>query len=123
MATDLTVILEDQPGKLADLGEATGSAGINIEGFCGVPVEGRGLIHILVEDAAAAREALEGAGIEVADERDVLVAEVEDRPGTMGAVARRLADAGVNIELAYTTFSGVQVVLGVDDLEKARAAV
>jgi hypothetical protein len=123
MAKDLTVILEDQPGTLADLGEATGRAGINIEGFCGIPVEGRGTIHILVEDAAAARKALEDAGIEVADERDVLVAEVEDRPGTMGEVARRLADAGVNIELAYTTFGGVQVVLGVDDLEKARAAV
>jgi hypothetical protein len=76
-----------------------------------------------VEDVGAAREALEGAGLEVADERDVLVVEVEDRPGTMGDIARRVADAGVNIELAYTTFGRVRLVLGVDDLEKARAAV
>jgi hypothetical protein len=122
MAKDLTVVLEDRPGTLADLGEATGRASINIEGFCGVPVEGRGVIHVLVEDAAATRKALEGAGIEVAGEREVLVVDVEDRPGRIGELARRMADAGVNIELAYTTFGGVSVVLGVDDLGKAQAA-
>jgi hypothetical protein len=116
------VILEDKPGALADLGEATGGANINIEGMCATTGEGKGQLHILVEDPAATRQALEGAGIEVSGERDVLVVEVEDRPGTMAAVARRLADAGVNIELAYTTFGGVNLVLGVDDLEKARTA-
>jgi hypothetical protein len=119
---DLMVILEDRPGALADLGEATGGANINIEGMCATTGEGKGQLHILVEDPAATRQALEGAGIEVSGERDVLVVEVEDRPGTMAAVARRLADAGVNIELAYTTFGGVNLVLGVDDLEKARTA-
>ncbi len=120
---DLTVMLEDRPGALADLGDATGGAGINIEGMCGVTVEGRGEVHILVEDEGATREALEGRGMEVSGERDMLLVEVEDRPGTMAAVARKLADAGVNLELAYATFGGVKLVLGVDDLEKARAAV
>jgi hypothetical protein len=123
MAKDLTVMLEDRPGALAELGEATGTAGVNIEGVCAVTEEGRGVIHILVEDVGAARQALQGAGLDVAEERDVLVVEVEDRPGTMGDVARRMADAGVNIELAYTTFGRVRLVLGVDDLDKARAAV
>ena len=44
-------------------------------------------------------------------------------PGTVAQVAGKLADAGVSIELAYTTFGGVRLVLGVDDFEKARAAV
>jgi hypothetical protein len=123
MATDLTVIHDDRPGGLAALGEATGAAGVNIEGMCGMPVEGRGIMHILVEDPDAARKALEDAGIEVGDAREVVVVDVEDRPGTMGEVARRIADAGVNVELAYTTFGGVRVVLGVDDVDKARAAV
>ena len=56
-------------------------------------------------------------------ERDVLVVDVEDRPGTMGEVARRIGEAGVNIELAYTTFGAVRLVLGVDDLDRARAAM
>ncbi|HEX5893920.1 MAG TPA: ACT domain-containing protein [Solirubrobacterales bacterium] len=120
---DLTVILEDRPGALADLGDATGGAGINIEGMCAVTGGGKGEIHILVDDVDATREALEFAGMEVSGERDVLVVEVEDRPGTMAAVARKLGDAGVNVGLAYTTFGGVKLVLGVDDLEKAQAAV
>jgi hypothetical protein len=120
---DLTVILEDRPGTLADLGEATGRAGINIEGVCGTRQEGQGVIHILVEDAVATRAALSEAGIEVGGERDVLVVDVEDRPGTMGEVARRIGSAGVNVELVYTTFGAVRLVLGVDDVDKARAAV
>jgi hypothetical protein len=120
---DLSVTLDDQPGKLADLGDATGNAGINIEGMCATTAGGKGEIHIAVEDAAATREALEGAGMEVSGERDVLVTEVEDKPGTMAEVARKLGDAGVNIELAYTTFGGVKIVLGVDDIDKAKGAV
>jgi hypothetical protein len=120
---DLTVVLEDKPGTLADLGEATGGANVNIEGMCATTAGGRGEVHILVEDPEATREALVGAGIEVRTDRDVLVTEVEDRPGTMAEVVRKLGNAGVNIEFAYTTFGGVRLVLGVDDLEKARAAV
>jgi hypothetical protein len=120
---DLTVVLEDRPGELAKLGEATGAAGINIEGMSAQTREGRGEIHILVEDAQAAREALSGAGIEVRDERDALVVEVEDRPGTMAEVARKLAGAGVNVEFAYATFGGTNVVFGVGDLEEAQAAL
>jgi hypothetical protein len=119
---DLTVTLENKPGTLAALGEALGEAGINIEGASGDNRLGE-VLHLLVEDAAAAREALSGAGVEVIDERDVLVVEVEDRPGTLGDVARKLADAGVNIDLVYSTFGGVRAVLGVDDPEKARSAL
>jgi hypothetical protein len=120
---DLTVILEDRPGELARLGAATGQAGINIEGMCALTGEGKGFIHILVEDGPAARETLEGAGMGVADEREVLVVDVENRPGTLGEVAQRLAEASVNIELVYTTFGGVRLVIATDDLDSARAAL
>jgi hypothetical protein len=120
---DLTVILEDRPGTLGDLGEATGRAGVNIDGVCGTTEAGEGVIHVLVADADAARAALIDAGFEIRGERDVLVVDVEDRPGTMGEIARRIGDAGVNIELAYTTFGAVRLVLGVDDIDGARAAL
>ena len=70
MATDLTVILEDRPGELARLGEVTGEAGVNIEGMCALTGQGRGYIHLLVADekASAARVALEGAGMGVAEQ-------------------------------------------------------
>ena len=120
---DLTITLEDRPGRLAELGEATGKAGINIEGMCATSGGGRAEVHVLVDDAAAAREALGSAGIEVEAESDVLVIDVEDRPGTMGEVARKVAEAGVNIGLVYVTFGGVKLVLGVDDLDRARSAL
>ena len=58
----------------------------------------------------------------VADERDVLVVDIEDRPGTLGELARSLAEASVNIELVYTTF-GVKLVIATDDIDSARAAL
>ncbi len=125
MATDLTIVLQDRPGELARLGEATGAAGVNIDGMCAMTGEGRGIIHILVADekAAAARKALEDAGMGVADEREVLVIDVNDRPGTLGELARTLGEANVNIELAYTTFGGARLVVATDDMESARAAL
>jgi hypothetical protein len=120
---DLTIMLEDRPGRLADLGEATGKAGVNIEGMCATSGGGTAEVHVLVDDEVAAREALGSAGIEVDAESDVLVIDVEDRPGTMGEVARRVAEVGVNIGLAYATFGGVKLVLGVDDLDRARSAL
>ena len=122
MAKDLTVTGwgEDRPGINATLGEALGKAGVNIDGMFS---SGRlGEIHILVEDTAAARRAVEEAGFEVSDERDVLVLEVEDKAGAWGEVARRIADAGVNIDIHYLATSS-RIVIAPDDIEKARAAV
>lgn len=125
MATDLTVILADRPGELARLGEATGDAGVNILGLCALTGEGRGYVHVLVADpdAGRTRAALERAEMGVADQREALVIGIEDRPGTLGEVTRTLADSSVNIELAYSTFGGVNLVVVTDDLESARAAL
>jgi hypothetical protein len=122
MAKDLTVLLEDRPGTLADLGEALGNAGVNIDGMCGFPCQGKGVLHILVEDAAGARRALEDAGLEVSSERDVLLYEAEDRPGMLGEVMRKMANAGVNVDLIYKA-TQTKLVIGADDLEKAQAVV
>ncbi len=114
MPKDLTVVLVNRPGTLADAGEALGNAGINIDGVCGFPSGSEGMLHVLVEDAAGAREALSAAGLEVRDERDVVIASVEDRPGTGGALLRRIADAGANVDLVYLTMDGRLVISGGD---------
>jgi len=123
--TDLPVVLRDQPGELARLGESTGAAGVNIQGMCAFTGEGRGIIHVLIADEAVERAvtAVEEAGLGVVDRREVLVIDIEDRPGSLGELARELADASVNIELMYTTFGGVNVVIATDDLENVRAAL
>ncbi len=122
MAKDLTVVLSNVPGTFASMGEALGEAGINIEGICGFPSEGEGIVHLLVEDAAGARTALEGAGHQIRGERDVVLADMQDTPGEIGRVCRRIANAGVNLDLVYTNNKG-QLVLGADDLDKARSAL
>lgn len=122
MPTDLTVIVEDRPGTLASIGETLGSAGINIEGVCGFPCEGQGVIHVLVEDGASAASVLKDHGFDVREQREVIVLSVEDRPGELGRVARKIADAGVNIQVGYVATNN-RLVFGVDDLEKARAAL
>jgi hypothetical protein len=123
--TNLTVILRDEPGQLASLGAATGGAGVNIEGMCAFTGEGRGIIHLLIADDAVDRatKALETAGMGIADRREVLVIDVSDQPGSLGELARQLTAAGVNVELLYTTFGGVKIVIATDDLESARAAL
>jgi hypothetical protein len=123
MAKDLTVELENRPGTLADLGDALGNAGINIDGGAAIATgPGQEGIHILVDNADGARAALQDAGLKVTDERDVLVMDVVDQPGELGRIAKRMATAGINIDLVYLTARG-QLVIGVDDLDKARSLV
>ena len=123
---DLTITLDDRPGTLASVGETLGKAGINIEGLCGVSHEGRGILHLLVADEAAARSALEGAGIKVEGEADAIVSEFPsdqiDRPGSLGEMARRIADAGVNIKVLYLATRNRGVIVTSDNA-KAKAAL
>lgn len=120
MATDLTIEVEDKPGSLAGIGEALGGSGINIEGLLGVGVEGRGIVHLCVQDGAAARKALEDAGISVTDESDAILGDAvagASDPGVMGMMARRIADAGINVKAAYIA-TGNRVVMVTDDNAK-----
>lgn len=123
VTTDLRVEADNRPGQLAAISEELGKVGVNIEGFCAVATDGRGVLHLLVEDAGAARQALEGAGYAVTAERDALVlTDVEDRPGYLGDVAGRLGNANVNIEVAYLA-TDTRLVFGVGDLDAARSAL
>jgi hypothetical protein len=123
MPRDLTIILADRPGELARVGEAAGQAGVNIQGLAAFTGEGRGVVHILVADDAADRcqQALEAAGLGVADNRPVLLIDIADQPGTLGELTRQLAQAHVNVDLAYTTFGGIKIVIATEDLASARA--
>ncbi len=122
MASNLTFVLEDKPGALAQAAEVLGNAGINIDGIAAVTADAKGIIHILVEDASAAKDALKGAGVEVQGQRDVLVLDVDNEPGVLGKVSRKLGNAGVNIELIYVA-SDSRIVIAADDLGKAAAAL
>ena len=117
---DVTIHLEHRPGALADMGEALGKAGVSVEGGGAFLVNGVGVAHFLVEDGGAATRALEAAGIGVIAVRDVLVQRLkQDVPGQLGKIARRMAEAGVNIEVLYSDHAN-QLILVVDDMERGR---
>jgi hypothetical protein len=118
---DLTIALDNRPGTIAEMGEALGRAGVNIEGGGAWVVDGMGIAHLLFEDGAAARDALEAAGIRVLAERDVLVQRLKQAlPGQLGMLTRRMAEAGVNIEVLYSDHNH-QLILVVDNLARGRA--
>ena len=100
MPTDLTVILEHRPGELARLGEITGEASVTIHGLAAFTGEGRGVVHMLLDDEAVAgcRAALERAGMGIADDRGPVI-DVEDRPAALGELTRQPAEANFNVDL------------------------
>lgn len=125
MATDLTVVVDDRAGQLAHLGEALGDAGINIEGFCATTQDGIGIVHVLVENAMVAQNALILADLKVEGESDAVVIDLTDeadRPGALGRMAGRVASAGVNISIAYLATRN-RGVLVTSDNEKAVEAL
>jgi hypothetical protein len=122
MATDLTVGLMDRPGTLARASDVLGRAGINIEGACGFVCEGQGVFHVLVKDVERARRALIDAGFEIRAECRVVLAPVENRPGEAARQLRKIAEAGVNVDLLYTT-ADRQLVLGGEDVAAIEAAI
>lgn len=118
---DLAIALDDRPGALAEMGAALGSAGVSVEGGGACVVGGEGIAHFLFEDGTAAREALEGAGVRVLAEREVLVQRLrQDVPGQLGEYSRLLAEAGVNIEVMYSDHAN-QLILVVDDIGRGRS--
>jgi hypothetical protein len=121
---DMTIVLENTPGSLAQLGETLGGAGVNIEGGCAINDESGSVVHILVEDPGRARSVLTEAGFRVEEEQPALAFYVsgDDRPGIIGRYARRIADAGVNIERMYVA-AGSRLAFVTDDHAGARAAV
>ncbi|MBF8301529.1 MAG: hypothetical protein HW394_1899 [Acidobacteria bacterium] len=118
-ATDLAVTLpEDRPGMLAKALQAVSAAGINLEGHA----EMGGVVHVLTTDLDAARDALEAEGFRVVKAQQVVLVEVEDRPGSAARIFHRVADAKVNIRFSYLATRN-RLVIGADDLEELRAAL
>jgi hypothetical protein len=117
---DLTIALDNRPGALAAMGSVLGRAGISVEGGGVWVVNDKAVAHFLFEDGAPARSTLEAAGIRVLDERDVLIQRLnQSEPGQLGMLSRKMAEAGVNIEVLYSDHNN-QLILVVDDIVKGR---
>ena len=122
MAVDLVIDIENSPGALAEVAAAISDAGVNIAAATCVGPGDRAELHILVPHAEAARHALGISHVGVTREREVVVIEVDDRPGVLADLARKVARAGVNLDLVYVATRN-RVVFGSDDIEGLRSAL
>jgi hypothetical protein len=123
MSVDLTIDIENSPGALAKVTAAISDAGVNIAAATCVGAHETAELHILVRHAEAAKHALAlSHGVTVTREEEVVVVEVDDRPGMLADLTRKVAEAGVNIDLIYVA-TGNRVVFGAEDIEGLRAAL
>ncbi len=122
MAVDLVIDIENTPGALATVAAAISDAGVNIAAATCVGPGDRAEVHILVPHAEAARHALAISHVAVSREREVVVVNVEDRPGVLADLTRKISRAGVNIDLVYVATQN-RVVFGAADLAALQAAV
>jgi hypothetical protein len=122
MAVDMVIDIENTPGALAQVAAAISDAGVNIAAATCVGPGNRAELHILVPHAEAVRHALAISQVAVTREREVVVVDVEDRPGVLADLTRKIARAGVNLDLVYVATRN-RVVFGADDLAALRAAL
>src|ERR671918_2478216 len=122
MAVDLVIDIENTPGALAGVADAISDAGVNIAAATCVGPGDRAELHILVPHGEAAKHALAISHVAVTAEREVVVVEVQDRPGVLADLTRKIARAGVNLDLVYVATQN-RVVFGAADLAGLKAAL
>jgi len=122
VAVDLVIDVENTPGALAQVAAAISDAGVNIAAATCVGPGERAELHILVKHAGAARHSLAISHLAVTREREVVVVEVEDSPGVLADLTRKIARAGVDLDLVYVATRN-RVVFGSPDLDRLKAAL
>lgn len=122
MAMDLVIQVDNEPGALAKVATAVSDAGVNLAAATCTRAGDKADLHILVKHAEAAKRALAISGLAVTEEREVVVVQADDRPGALADLARKVAKAGVNLDLVYVA-TGTRIVFGSPDLEGLKAAL
>jgi hypothetical protein len=122
MAVDLVIDIENSPGALAEVATSISDAGVNIAAATCVGPGERAELHILVPHAEAVKHALGISHVAVTREREVVVVDVEDRPGVLADLTRKIAQAGVNLDLVYVATRN-RIVFAAPDLDALRSAL
>src|SRR2546429_4558987 len=122
MAVDLVIDIENTPGALAEVATAISDAGVNISAATCIGPGERAELHILVPHGEAVKHALGISHVAITREREVVVVDVEDRPGVLADLTRKIALAGVNLDLVYIATQN-RLVFGAEDLPGLRAAL
>jgi len=122
MPVDLTIEIENTHGALAQVASAVCDAGVNLAAATCIGSGERAELHILVPHPEPVRHALATVHLAISREREVVVVDVEDRPGVLADLARKVAQAGINLELVYIATRN-RVVFGAADLDALRVVL
>ena len=122
MAFDLVLEIENEPGALARVAAAISDAGVNLAAATCMGSAENVELHVLVPHAEAAKHALALSQLAVSREREVVVVQVEDRPGVLADLTRKVARAGVDLDLVYVATQN-RLVFGSPDLDGLKAAL
>ena len=123
MHMDLVIEVENEPGALAGVARAISDAGVNISAATCVGAHETAELHILVPNSGGATEhSLSLEHLNVTRKREVVIVEIDDSPGALADLSRKVAEAGVNLDLVYVATRN-RVVFGSDDLPGLKAAL
>jgi hypothetical protein len=118
----LAIEIKNEPGALAAVASAISDAGVNLASATCLGTAAQVELHILVPHAEAARHALALSQLAVSREREVVVVEVEDRPGVLADLTRKVARAGIDLDLVYVATRN-RLVFGAADIVGLKAAL
>lgn len=113
----LSVFIENKAGRVSEVTEVLGAAGVNIRGFSVSDTADYGIVRLILDDPVKGREVLSDAGFTV-KESEVVCLNLPDHPGGLASVLKTVSDAGVNIEYVYSLIS-TYVVINVADIDQA----
>lgn len=121
VAVDIAIVIPDTSHPISLLGALTRSLNVNIRGVCMYEAAARRTVHFLLEEEANLAGALSAHGLHEYVVTDVVVLDLQDRPGVFEAVMSAVDDSAIKLRFAYT--SGVWLVLGADDPAALRAVI
>ena len=114
------ILINDRPGELAKVTDALAMNGVNIMAIASERCENP-IIRIVTDDEQSTRSALKKAKMKFR-ENELMVVELQDRPGELSKMAKKLAKAGVNVESIHILGKGTSttsIALVVDNYKKA----
>lgn len=122
----LSIFLENQSGRLAEVTGALGQENINIRALSLADTSGFGILRLIVNDIQKAHDVLQSRGFTVS-ETDVIAVEIPDRPGGLASILRILGDEGINIEYMYAfvekSSENAVVIFRIENVDEAIAAL
>ncbi len=97
---EFSVRMEDQPGTLGTICRALADRGVNILAFQSIPLEGKSLVRLVVDNPTAAKSVLDTQKLTYT-EAQVAQVKLPHRPGELARAASKLGEASVNINYGY----------------------